>query len=156
MFLKVVAIIDIILGIILMIFNPDQISTLFVSICASVAMIYFADMFRDVAKIRFEAEQIHHELVRASKARATATISKACQTLHRNRAKKKRSMTVSTAPAPVTRPSSRPSETNNKRHTGRHGRVRIAPVPRPGPLLVASYAPDDNELCVRRSTFVDA
>lgn len=68
MFLKVVAIIDIILGIILMIFNPDQISTLFVSICASVAMIYFADMCRDVAKIRFEAEQIHHELVRASKA----------------------------------------------------------------------------------------
>ena len=68
MFLKVVAIIDIILGIILMIFNTDQILTLFIAICASVALIYFSNLCRDVAKIRFEAEQIHHELVRASEA----------------------------------------------------------------------------------------
>lgn len=62
MFLKVVSIIDIILGIILMIFNPDQILTLFIAICASVAMIYFADMCRDISKIRSEIEQLRRTL----------------------------------------------------------------------------------------------
>ena len=45
-----------------MLFNPDQIGTLFASICASVAMIYFADMCRDISKIRSEIEQLRRTL----------------------------------------------------------------------------------------------
>ena len=62
MFLGVVAVINIIACIVSMLFNPDQIGTLFACICASVAMIYFADMCRDISKIRSEIEQLRRTL----------------------------------------------------------------------------------------------
>lgn len=62
MFLRIVSVINIVICIAAMLLNPNQIGTLFVSICASVAMIYFADLCSDVSKIRSEIEKLRRRM----------------------------------------------------------------------------------------------